>query len=112
MAERQITAYQTTMEIADSPMMAQTSQRQKDDDDTIAEAEKKNGEVGGAANEAVQNEKGRQATDAANKAKAEKDAQIADAQKRFNPYEGYYHNNDGTKTHFDGTPLNGVNEWI
>lgn len=115
MAERHIDDFENTMAMADFPVrqiqMMQGKARQ-DDDDTIDEAEKKAGEVGGAAKAAVVNQKVREDTDAAVAAKAKKDAEIADAQRRFNPWEGVYHNNDGTRTHFDGTPLNGVNEWI
>lgn len=109
--------YENTIAMADFPvrqiqMMQGRVRARQDDDDTIDEAEKKAGEVGGAAKAAVVNQKVREDIDAAVAAKAKQDAAIADAQRRFNPFEGVYHNHDGTKTHFDGTPLNGVNEWI
>ena len=115
MAERNIEAYEHTMDMADLPLdrlnMVQHRSRQ-DDDDTIQEAEKKAGETGVAAVEAVHNQKVREDIDAAVAAKAKKDAAEADAHRRFNPFEGVYHNYDGSRTHFDGSPLNGVNEWM
>jgi hypothetical protein len=48
MAERNIEAYEHTLDMADIPlnMMQTTHKARQDDDDTIDEAEKKAGEVG------------------------------------------------------------------
>ena len=72
MAERNIASYEHTLEMADLPLnMMQTSHKaRQDDDDTIEEAEKKAGEVGGSAQQAVVNEKTRQNIDAAVAAEA------------------------------------------
>ena len=84
MAERHIDDFENTMAMADFPvrqiqMMQGRSKARQDDDDTLDEAEKKNGEVGGAAQAAVLNQKVRENIDAAVAAKAKKDAEIADA---------------------------------
>ena len=64
------------------------SQTQRDDDDSLAEADAKQQEIGAINNQAEWN-------------------------RRFNPFEGIVHEDDGTSWNFgDGKPVGGVNNYL